>query len=93
MNLKQEISLHNVSSRPGGSTLVALVEDSESIVLIDPQSLNKVLVYQIPSFHFGINFRDIEILDQHGQVLLRSKHLLAVLSFASIPNQGTLADK
>lgn len=62
-------------------------------MLIDPQSLNKVLVYQIPRFHFGINFRDIELLDQHGYVLLLSKHLIAVLSFTSNPNQGTLADR
>ena len=47
-------------------------------------TLEKVFVYQVPTFHFGVSLREFHFLDQHGQVLLLSKHLAALLSFTSL---------
>ena len=61
--------------------LVALMEDKDQIVLCHPLTLEKVLVYQVPTFHFGANFREFQFLDETGQVMLVSKHLIGLLSF------------
>ena len=46
-------------------------------------TLEKVLVYQIPTFHLGISFRDFSFLDENGSIMLTSKHLVCLLSFTS----------
>lgn len=71
------IGLYTCFKRP----LIALIEDKESIVLCDPLTLGKVLIFQIPDFHIGVQFAERILLDEHGQVMLLSKHLVGVLSF------------
>ena len=86
--MKKSMGLYTCfSSWP--TPLVALLEERERIVLCDPGSLHRCLVYQLPTFHFGITFREFEFLDQHGKVLLLANNLAAVLGFAAIP-QGRM---
>ena len=53
-------------------------------MICDPGTLEKVFVYQIPTFHFGVSFREFTFLDYNGQVMLISKHLVSLLSFTSL---------
>ena len=54
-------------------------------MLCDPITLSKVFVYQVPSNHLGVAFREfLELIDENGQVALFSKHMATFLSFRNI---------
>ena len=64
--------------------MISLMEDKDQIVICDPATLEKVLIYQIPTFHLGVSLHEFQFLDENGQVMLISKHLVCLLSFTSL---------
>lgn len=66
------------------------MEDKDKIVLCEPLTLEKFLVYQVPAFHFGATFREFSFLSEHGMVILLSKHMVGLLSFSAL-QKGKMA--
>lgn len=70
--------------------MIGIVVDKDLIVLLDPLTFEKKIVYKMPALDLNIHFRQYLYADQHASLLAFSKHIVHQMSFKPL-TKGIMA--
>ena len=77
-------------TKGGNSCLIGIVVDKDLIVLLDPLTFEKKIVYKMPALDLNINFSQYLYADRHASLLAFSKHIVHQMSFKPL-TKGVMA--